>query len=270
MSETIERLESVSRALRRNIITMIGPDNRGHFGGSCSAADLVAALYFHIMRIDPANPQWPERDRFIFSKGHSALAQYAALGELGFFPREEFASLKTLGGLLQGHPETTIPGVEANTGSLGQGLSVACGIAAGLKIDGKKNRVFCIMGDGEQAEGQIWEAAMTAVHYRLDNVIAFIDKNDIQATGFVRDRYNTDPLARKWDAFGWHVQDIDGHDLAAIIRAVETASSVKGRPKVIISRTIKGKGIPCAENTAAFHNGAMTQEQYDKTLEILA
>ena len=265
----IENMNRVAMKLRKNVIEMIGPDNKGHIGGSCSAAEIVTALYFHEMKLDPKNPLLEERDRFLFSKGHSALIQYAALGELGFFEKTEFSHLKHLGSILQGHPETRTPGVEANTGSLGQGLSIACGIAAGLMIDGRENRVFCIMGDGEQAEGQIWEAAMAAAFYKLGNLFAFIDRNKIQATGFVNERYNSEPLFDKWTAFGWYVQEIDGHDIKAIVEAIEKGKSKVDVPKLILANTIKGKGIPFAENKAAFHNGSMTNEEFNQAVALL-
>lgn len=263
-------LSNIALRLRQNVAKMIGPEQKGHLGGSCSSADIVAALYFHIMRTNAENPLWPDRDRFILSKGHAALIQYAALAELGFFDPAELLRLKTLGSILQGHPETRVPGVEANTGSLGQGVSIACGIAAGLKIDNSDSRVFCIMGDGEQAEGQVWEAAMSASNFNLDNLYAFIDRNRIQATGFTQDRYPTEPLNEKWEAFGWHVQEIDGHDTDQIINAVEAGAAIKNKPKMIIANTIKGKGISFAENVVAFHNGTMTTEQYQTAMRELS
>jgi len=268
--EKISYLEKMSRQIRRDIVEMVGPNNKGHIGGSCSMAEIVSVLYFEEMQVRPDDPNWEGRDRFLFSKGHAALAQYAALAELGFFSKDEFKRLKTLGGLLQGHPETRTPGVEANTGSLGQGLSIACGMAAALKIDKKPNRVFCVMGDGEQAEGQLWEAAMSAANFSLDNLYAFIDKNRVQATGFVADRYRTDPLDKKWEAFGWFVQEIDGHSVQEIMSAVERAKQETGRPKLIIADTVKGKGLSFAENKASFHNGQMTDEEYEQALKELA
>jgi len=195
---TIAELEKTARMLRLDIIKMIGVGQKGHLGGSCSLADIVAVLYFHKMKHDPLNPSWEERDRFLLSKGHAALVQYAALAEFGYFPREEIYKLKCLGSMLQGHPDMlTTPGIEANTGSLGQGLSIACGMAAGLRIDGKKSKVYCIVGDGEIAEGQIWEAAMAASYYKLDNLFVFLDKNRLQAMGLVVERYDTKPTPEK-------------------------------------------------------------------------
>ena len=261
---TIAELEKTARTLRLNIIKMIGVGQKGHLGGSCSLADIVAVLYFDRMKHDPGNPLWEERDRFLLSKGHAALVQYAALAELGYFPKEELLNVKRLGAMLQGHPDMqTTPGIEANTGSLGQGLSIACGIAAGLRIDQKKSKVYCIVGDGEIAEGQIWEAAMTASYYKLDNLVVFLDKNRLQAMGPVAERYNTTPVPEKWKAFGWHVAETDGHNIKDIIDTLDQVDKITGKPKIIIAHTIKGKGVSYAENVVSFHNGDLTREQFD-------
>jgi transketolase len=262
--ETISLIEEKALQLRRNIVEMIGVGKVGHLGGSCSCADIAAALYFYKMKVDPNNPKWEERDRFLLSKGHAALVQYAALAEAGFFPKEELKKLKTLGAMLQGHPDMIkTPGVEANTGSLGQGLSIANGMALGLRLDGSKSKVYVIIGDGELAEGQIWEAAMAASNFKIDNIVAIVDRNKIQATGHVTERFNSNPIVPKWEAFGWHVIEIDGHNVERIIEALDKADEIKGKPTVIIADTIKGKGVSFAENTAAFHNGAMNAEQYE-------
>jgi transketolase len=264
MQTNISELVTIARTLRLDIVKMIGVGQRGHLGGSCSLAEIVAVLFFHKMKLDPGNPLWEERDRFILSKGHAALIQYAALAELGYFPKEELLKVKKLGAMLQGHPDmTTTPGIEGNTGSLGQGLSMACGMAAGLRLDGKKSKVYCIVGDGEIAEGQIWEAAMTASYYKLDNLIVFLDKNMLQAMGPVAERYNTNPVPEKWRAFGWHVEEINGHNLKEIVSALDRLDLVTEKPKIIIANTIKGKGISFAENVVAFHNGELTKEQFD-------
>jgi transketolase len=221
-------------------------------------------LYFYKMRHDPQNPTWPDRDRFLLSKGHAALAQYAALAECGYFPKKELGTLKELGTILQGHPEMRrMPGIEAYTGSLGQGLSVACGMAMAGKIDEKEYKVYCIVGDGEVAEGQIWEASMTAPFYKLDNLVAIFDKNLVQATGPIIERYDTNPHADKWKAFGWHVVEIDGHDVKQIADALDEADQVKDRPVMLVAHTVKSKGVPFAEGKADFHHGIMTQEQYE-------
>lgn len=262
--EQIKAVEEKALHLRNDIVDIIGVGKVGHLGGSCSSADVVAALYFHKMKVDPKNPKAKDRDRFLLSKGHAALVQYAALAEAGYFPKEELKKVKTLGSMLQGHPDMTkTPGVEANTGSLGQGLSIANGMALGLRLDGSKNKVYVIIGDGELAEGQIWEAAMASANFKIDNLVAIVDRNRLQATGAVKDRFNTNPIVQKWEAFGWNVIEIDGHNVEQIIDAFDRADEVKGKPTVIIAETIKGKGISFAENNAAFHNGSMTQEQYE-------
>lgn len=271
MTMTLADLEKKSSALRLNIIKMIGVGQKGHLGGSFSLAEIVTALYFYKMKHDPKNPQWEDRDRFLLSKGHAALIQYAALAESGYFPKEEIEKVKCLGAMLQGHPDMlTTPGIEANTGSLGQGLSLACGIAAGLKLDGKLNKVYCIVGDGEIAEGQIWEAAMSASFYKLDNLTAILDKNRLQATGAIVERYDTNPLAEKWKAFGWYVTEMDGHNLKEIVETLDQVEKIEGKPKMIIAHTVKGKGLPFAENNVAFHNGELTKEQYEKACADLA
>lgn len=272
--ELIKRLEEKARQLRLGVVEMMGIGKVGHLGGSCSCADIVAALYYHRMKVDPRDPKKVDRDRFLLSKGHAALVQYAALADLGFFPKEELERVKVLGGMLQGHPDMLkTPGVEANTGSLGQGLSIANGMALGLRLDGIKSKVFVIIGDGELAEGQIWEAAMASVNFQLDNLVAIVDQNGLQATGPIVERFNTNPLAPKWAGFGWHVIEIDGHNMRQIVAALDEADATRGKPTVIIAKTVKGKGISFAENNAAFHNGAMTAEQYElakRELSIVA
>jgi transketolase len=270
MKKSINELESIAKKIRCDIVKMIGPGKAGHLGGSCSIADVATVLYFYKMKHDPKNPKMPERDRFLLSKGHSALVQYAALAESGYFPVEELLTLKKLGSRLQGHPDMLkLPGIEANTGSLGQGLSIAAGMAAAGKIDKLAYKVYCVVGDGEIAEGQIWEAAMSASFYKLDNLIAILDKNCLQATGSIAERFNTNPLNEKWESFGWHVIECDGHNIREIIQSLDKADSVTGKPVIIIANTVKGCGISFAENVAAFHHGAMTQEQYACALEEL-
>ena len=267
----IDELRRIARKLRLDIVQMVGPGQKGHFGGSCSSADIVTALYFSKMRHDPRNPLWPDRDRFLLSKGHAALVQYAALAECGYFAKEELRHAKRYGSMLQGHPDLkSTPGVEANTGSLGQGLSIACGMAAGLRIDGRSSRVYCVIGDGELAEGQIWEAAMAGAAFRLDNLVAILDCNGLQATGPVAQRFNTNPLPEKWRAFGWHVQEINGHDMGDILQALDEADSIKGKPKMIIARTVKGAGIPFAENKVEFHNGLLDAGQFETACALLS
>ena len=259
----IRAIEDKALQMRELIVTdLIGEGKVGHLGGSCSSADIVATLYFHKMKHDAKNPQNPDRDRFLLSKGHAALVQYAALAIAGYFPQSELKKVKSLGAMLQGHPDMTkTPGIEANTGSLGQGLSIACGMALGLRLDNIPRRVYVIVGDGEQAEGQIWEAAMAAANFKIDNLTAIVDCNRLQATGAIRDRFDLNPIAPKWAAFGWHVIEADGHDVKSLLDAFEEAESVKGHPSVILARTVKGKCISFAENNAAFHNGLLTAEQ---------
>lgn len=270
MNPVVGELEKEAKRIRLNVVKMVGPETTGHIGGSCSSADIVAALYFWKMKKNPKDPHWAGRDRFLLSKGHAALVQYAALALNGYFPMEELKHLKNLGAMLQGHPDIRkVPGVEANTGSLGQGLSIACGMAAGAKLDRREYKVYCIIGDGEMAEGQIWEAAMAASNFELDNLICFLDCNQLQATGSIVERFNTNPIKEKWEAFGWNTIEIDGHDMSQIAASLELADRAKGKPTMIIAHTVKGKGIACAENNVAFHNGKLTQEQYDLACKAL-
>ncbi|MGQ8336920.1 transketolase [Sunxiuqinia sp. A32] len=267
MKHTVEELKAIANSLRQEIIKMIGYGKAGHFGGSCSLAEIVSVLYFNKMNHDPLNPKMPNRDRFLLSKAHSAPVQYAALAKAGYFSMEELETLKRIGSKLQGHPDMLkLPGIEANTGSLGQGLSIAAGFAAAAKIDNLNYKTYCIIGDGEMAEGQIWEAAMAASCYKLDNLVAILDRNGLQATGCIAERFNTGPVVQKWESFGWHVIDCDGHDIEQLIHVFEEADTVKGQPVMVLANTVKGKGISFAEHNVAFHNGMMTQEQYAQAL----
>lgn len=253
--------------LRRDIVEMIGVGKAGHLGGSCSLAEIVAALYFSRLRFDPRRTRDPDRDRLVLSKGHSVLVQYAALIELGVIPREEMGRVKTLEGMLQGHPDMErTPGLEAVTGSLGQGLSIGMGMALAIRLDRRPARVWVILGDGELAEGQVWEAAMAAASYRLDGLTAIVDRNGIQATGPTAEVLANADIERKFEAFGWKALTVDGHDVAALLRAMDEAAAITGRPTVLVADTVKGKGIPFAENSAAFHNAALTRGQYDEAL----
>jgi transketolase len=270
-TQEVIRLQQLAKQIRSLIVRGVGINQKGHFGGSASIADVVTALYFYKMRHDPKNPKWPLRDRFVLSKGHVALVQYAALALSGYFPVADIDRVKHFGCHLQGHPDfRKTPGVEANTGSLGQGISMACGMAAGLRIDGKDCRVYCILGDGELAEGQVWEAAMAAAHFKLDNLVAVLDSNRIQATGNCCERFNTYPHREKWESFGWQVEEIDGHDMAAIVAVLDRVDSQQGRPHLIIAHTVKGKGVSFAEGQVAYHNGTFTPEQYEQALKELA
>ncbi len=238
----------------------------GHPGGSLSAAEIITALFFYKMRYDPKNPKWPERDRFILSKGHAAPALYAALALSGFFPEEELLTLRKPGSRLQGHPSVSTPGIEICTGSLGQGLSVANGIALAGKIDRNDYHVYVLMGDGEVQEGCVWEAAMSSSQYKLNNVTAIIDRNRIQQTGNTEDIMGLEPLKDKWKAFGWHVMEINGHAFSDIINAL---NAVSDKPKMIIANTTKGKGVSFMENRAGWHGVAPNQEEFRKALEEL-
>jgi len=258
----IKELKGKALQLRYNLLEMMGVGKAGHLGGSSSLAETIAVLYFHKMKLDKKNPKSPSRDRLILSKGHAALIQYAALVELGYFPREELKKVKSLGGLLQGHPDLSIPGIEAVTGSLGQGLSISVGMALALRLDKKACRVYTVMGDGEQSEGQLWEAAMSAANFKVDNLTAFLDWNKIQATGPTKDIFSIPNLVEKWTAFGWEVIPVDGHDIGKIIAAIEKAETVKGKPSIIILDTIKGKNFSFAEGNAAYHNGILDEAKF--------
>jgi Transketolase, N-terminal subunit len=263
------KLRATAKRIRAGIIEAIGLNKPGHLGGSMSAADMITVLYFHKMRIDPMNPKMPNRDRFIMSKGHSVLAQYSALAEAGYFPHAELAKTKTLGGMLQGHPEITTPGIEAATGSLGQGLSQGVGMALAAKMDKADWKVYVITGDAELAEGQIWEAATAAGHHKLDNLRVMVDCNSISAMGRIVDRYNVgdaDAIAAKFAAFGWNAIQIDGHNIEEIADALDKADTVTGKPTAIVARTIKGKGVSFAEDTNAYHNKAMEEDTRAKAL----
>lgn len=258
------RIEQVASAIRVDILETLGVNRMGHVGGSASCAEIVAALYFYKLRHDPKNPNWKARDRFLLSKGHACLTQYSALARAGYFSHERLTQFKELGSPLQGHPERgKVPGVEANTGSLGQGLSVALGMALGLRLDDLDSRVYVLLGDGELAEGQVWEAAMAAAAYKTDNLIAIVDWNGLACTGTVDEIMPLAPLKDKWEAFGWHVLEIDGHDVQAICDALDAVDSVTGKPKVILARTVKGKGFRFAENQVSWHNAGFSTEQYE-------
>lgn len=269
--DTIKRTKQMAVNVRKNVVRMIGTKGQtGHLGGSFSSADIVAALYSGAMKFDAKNPTWPQRDKFIYSKGHAAIAQYAAMAEAGYFAKDELDTIKKLGARLQGHPDRLkLPGIEAGTGSLGQGLSIANGLALAMKLDKIDAQVFCILGDGELNEGQIWEAAMAASNFRLDNVTAILDRNRLQATGACAERFLVESLAQKWEAFGWDVQEIDGHDMQAILGALESSRRREQKPHMIIANTIKGKGASFAENKASFHNTALSAEQFEIVLAEL-
>ncbi|MBI2842652.1 MAG: transketolase [Armatimonadetes bacterium] len=264
-------LESMARNIRRLVVQMIYEAGSGHVGGSLSAVDILTALYFHHMKHDPAIPKWPDRDRFILSKGHAAPALYAVLAESGYFPKEELMRLRQIGGILQGHPNMNkTPGVEASTGSLGQGLSIANGIALGAALTGKAIRVYVLIGDGELDEGQIWEAAMLANHYKLDKVTAIIDYNKLQVDGPVDQIMTLEPLADKWTAFGWNVIEINGHDMGAILDGLERTDQLVGGPSIIIANTIKGKGVSFMEHSVQWHAKAIGEDEFELAMKELS
>ena len=270
-SEKIKELEAIARKLRQHIVRMTCAAASGHPGGSLSAADLVTVLYFYKMRHNPKDPSWSDRDRFVMSKGHAAPVLYAALAEAGYFPTSYLNSLRRVGSSLQGHVDMlSLPGIEMSTGSLGQGLSAANGMALAARLDKKNYRIYCILGDGECQEGQVWEAAMTSSHHKLDNLTAMVDHNKYQIDGRIEDIKSLTPLADKWKAFGWNVINCDGHDIKAIINALEKAESVKGKPTMIIADTIKGKGVSfMEEQPLEYHGRAPSTEEEKKALAEL-
>mgnify|MGYP000343844082 CR=1 FL=1 len=269
--DLIRQLEEKARTLRKDVVISMGVGVAGHIGGSNSSADIVAALYFYKMHYDSQNPQMEDRDRFLLSKGHVAILQYAALAEAGYFPVEDLKKTKEIGSYLQGHPDVRkTPGIEAGTGSLGQGLSIGLGMALGMRSNGIRRKVYVLVGDGETQEGQVWEAAMAAGMYKADNLVAIVDQNGLQANGKVESRMNTAPLTLKWKSFGWNVIEIDGHNMEEILTALDQADGIKGMPTVIIAHTVKGKGVSFAENVVGYHNGALTQETYQQALQELS
>ena len=266
----IKELQKIAYKIRRDAIDAVYSAASGHPGGSLSIAEILAYLYFEEMNIDPKNPRDPDRDRFVLSKGHAAPGLYAALAERGYFPVEELKTLRQIDSVLQGHPDMKhIPGVDMTTGSLGLGISAACGMALAAKQMKQDWRVWTIVGDGESEEGQVWEAAMFAAHYKLDNLCAFVDWNGLQIDGAVKDVMNPTPLDEKFKAFGWHVIMIDAHDLAAIDAAVKEAKATKGQPTAIISKSVKGKGVSYMENAVNWHGAAPKQEQYEIAVKEL-
>jgi transketolase len=263
-------LKEMAKKLRRHVITMIATAGSGHPGGSLSAADIITALYFKVLHYNPENPQWPDRDRFILSKGHAAPILYAALAESGYFPVAELATLRKLDSRLQGHADRKFtPGVEMSAGSLGMGLSFAIGVTLAARLDSKNYWTYVLLSDGECEEGQTWEAALSAAHFKLDNLTAIVDYNGIQLSGRTCDIMNLEPFTRKWQAFGWHTIDIDGHDFDQILSAFQRAEKTKDKPTVIVARTVKGKGVSFMENNVAFHGKAPTWEEAERALKEL-
>lgn len=266
----LEALRGTCKEVREDILRMLCEAGSGHPGGSLSAVELLVGLYFTQLKHRPSEPGWPERDRFILSKGHIAPALYAVMAHTGYFPREELLTLRKLGSRLQGHPASLkLPGIEVSSGSLGQGLSVGVGLALAAKLDGAAWRTYVMMGDGETQEGEIWEAAMSAAHYRLDNLCGIVDRNYLQIDGCTEEVMALDPYADKWKAFGWNVLEIDGHSLAEVVAAYEEAARTKGKPTVIVARTVKGKGVPFMEDKAGWHGRAPKPEELEEALKTL-
>lgn len=263
-------LNEITNVIRKDIVSMICKSKSGHPGGSLSAVEILTALYFDQMNIDPTNPKMEDRDRFVLSKGHAAPALYATLAQRGYFAKKELNNLRQLGSMLQGHPDMKkVPGVEMSTGSLGQGFSVACGMAMAAKLDNAPWNVYALLGDGEVQEGIIWEAAMSAAHYKLDNMIAFLDYNGLQIDGEVESVMNINPIEDKFKTFGWNVITIDGHDFDQIFAALDMAKDTVDKPTMIIAKTIKGKGVSFMENQASWHGSAPSEEQLEQALSEL-
>ncbi|MBM2826604.1 MAG: transketolase subunit [Dehalococcoidia bacterium] len=268
---TLAELDGIARQLRRDIVTMIGAAGSGHPGGSLSSVEILTALYWRVLRHDSSNPSWPDRDRFILSKGHVAPVLYAALAEAGYFSKDLLMTLRKFGSPLQGHTDSTaLPGVEMSGGSLGQGLSFGIGTAKAGRLDNKDYRVYVLLGDGECQEGQVWEAAMAAGKYKLDTLTAIVDRNGIQNDDRVEVQMHVEPLADKWRAFGWHVIEADGHSIPSLLSGIDAAMTTKGQPSVIIAHTIKGKGVSFMEDNVEFHGKAPTAEQVEQALAELA
>lgn len=265
-----QELEIISASIRQEIIKMLHLSKSGHPGGSLSAADIMTTLYFKEMNIDPKNPQMENRDRFVLSKGHAAPVLYATLAEKGFFDKAQLSTLRKINSDMQGHPNMNeTPGVDMSTGSLGQGISVAAGMALAGKIDKADYRVYTLLGDGEIQEGLVWEAAMFAAHYKLDNLVAILDNNGLQIDGLNSEVMGVEPIDRKWEAFGWNVIKIDGHNFDEIIAGLEEAKTVKGKPTMILAKTVKGKGVSFMENQASWHGAAPNDDQTKQALAEL-
>jgi transketolase len=267
----VTALCEIAKVIRRHIITMTGAAKSGHPGGSLSAVEILVSLYWDVLRHDPSNPKWTERDRFILSKGHAAPVLYSVMAECGYCPVDQLDTLRADGSIYQGHPDRRyIPALETSTGSLGQGLSLALGLGCAARLDGSPSRTYVVLGDGEIQEGQIWEAAMFGGYHKVDNVCAIVDNNRIQLDGFVKDIMGVEPLKAKWESFGWNTLEIDGHDIAALQAAFATAAATKGKPTCIVAHTIKGKGVSFMENNPKFHGVAPTPEEVEKALKELA
>lgn len=270
-TKDVKELQAVCLKVRRHIVEMITEAKSGHPGGSLSAVETLVTLYFDVMRHDPARPDWKDRDRFILSKGHAAPVLYAVMAECGYCPADQLNTLRKLGSIYQGHPDRRfLPALEASTGSLGQGLSVALGMGLAARLDGSPSRTYVMLGDGEIQEGQIWEAAMFGSYHKVDNVVAIVDYNKIQLDGWVKDIMELEPLADKWRSFGWHAIELDGHSVPALQNAFAEAAATKGKPAVLIAHTVKGKGVSFMENNPKFHGQAPTAAELEVALKELA
>lgn len=265
----LKELEEKAKQIRRLIVQMLAKAGSGHPGGSLSAADLITALFFSVLRHNPKDPTWSDRDRFHMSKGHCCPLWYAVLAESGYFPIEKLWTLRQLGSILQGHPDRRTPGIEVASGSLGQGLSVALGMCLAAKMDKKDYRVYVLLGDGETQEGNIWEAAMASSHYKCENLCAILDYNGFQIDGKIKDIMELEPVVAKWQSFGWHTVEIDGHNMERILSAYQETREKKGKPSIIIAHTVKGKGVSFMENVLDFHGRAPTKEEAEKALKEL-
>lgn len=265
----IRELQKKAIEIRKDILKMLTLAGSGHTGGSLSIVEILVALYYYALKNDPNNPKWKERDYFLLSKGHGCPALYAVLAEKGYFNKEDLWKLRKLGSMLQGHPQLGLPGIEISSGSLGQGLSIANGIALAARLDKSDIRVYCLLGDGETNEGQVWEAAMTASHYKLDNVCAIIDFNKLQIDGFCCDVKDMGAYFDKWKSFGWGTIETDGHDIEKLMNAFDKAKTIKGMPAVIIAHTIKGKGVSFVENKVEWHGIAPKKAEYERAIKEL-
>jgi len=264
-----QNLKMKANQIRRDLLHMVHHAKTGHTGGSLSSADILTTLFYDVMHHDPVNPDWPARDRFILSKGHSVEGYWNILADMGYFPKTQLETFSKFGSPIIGHPNNKVPGVEMNTGALGHGLSISVGMAIAAKMKKEDWRVFTLMGDGEQAEGSVWEAAMAAAHYKLDNLVGIIDRNGLQISGSTEDVMALEPMDEKWHAFGWHVVKVDGHDIPSLRKAFAEAPAVAGKPTLVLATTIKGKGVPFMENQAKWHHGVPSDEQLALALAAL-
>ncbi|GAE28078.1 transketolase [Halalkalibacter wakoensis JCM 9140] len=268
--EEIILLKRKATEIRMELLKMIYEAKTGHTGGSLSNTDILTVLYYKIMNIDPNNPNWDERDRYVQSKGHAVESYWAILADKGFFPKEELETFSQFNSRLIGHPNNKVPGVEMNTGALGHGLPISVGMALAAKLDGKSYRVYTLMGDGEQAEGSVWEGAMAASQYKLDNLVAIIDRNRLQITGSTEEVMGIEPLGDKWRSFGWEVVEVDGNDIEQLVDVLSNTPATSGKPTMIIANTVKGKGISIAENQVGWHHRVPTKEEYEEAIKELS